>query len=112
MQFYDLVMLAVMGGSILFGLWKGLAWQIASVAAIVVSYFVARNLNGPVANMIGGDPAWNRFLAMFILFLGTSLAIWIVFGFVRSTIERLHLRSFDRAHGRAGLSTHLYIEIR
>ena len=101
MQFYDVVMLIVMGGSILFGFWKGFAWQVASLASIVISYFVARNFNGPVAEMIGGDPSWNRFLAMFILFMGTSLVIWLAFGFVRNTIERLALKGFDRQVGAA-----------
>jgi len=99
MQFYDLLMLAVLGGAILFGFWKGFAWQVASLAAIFVSYFVARNFNEPVANMIGGDPAWNRFLAMFILFMGTSLVIWLGFGFIKNTIERMHLKTFDRQVG-------------
>lgn len=102
MQFYDLVMLAVMGGAIFLGFWKGFAWQVASLAAIFASYFVARNFHQPVADMIGGDPAWNRFLAMFILFMGTSLLIWLGFGFIKSNIERMHLRGFDRQVG-AGL---------
>lgn len=99
MQFYDLLMLAVMGGAIFFGFWKGFAWQVASLAAIFVSYFVARNFNEPVANMIGGDPGWNRFLAMFILFMGTSLLIWLGFGFVKNSIERMQLKGFDRQIG-------------
>ncbi len=101
MQTYDLLMIAVFGGSILFGLWKGFAWQVASLASIIVSYMVARNFSGIVAGMIGGDPAWNRFLAMFILFFGCSLVIWILFGFVRGSIEQMHLRSFDRQLGTA-----------
>lgn len=94
-------MIAVMAGAILFGFWKGFAWQVASLASIVVSYFVARNFAGVVADRIGGDPAWNKFLAMFILFFGCSLAIWIAFGFIRKTIEQMHLKTFDRQIGAA-----------
>lgn len=99
MQFYDLIMLAVLGLAVFFGYWKGFAWQLASLTAIIVSYMVARNFNEPVAKMIGGDPSWNRFLAMFILFTGTSLLIWLGFGFVKGTIEKLHLKGFDRQFG-------------
>ncbi len=99
MQFYDLIMLAVLGLAVFFGYWKGFAWQLASLTAIIVSYLVARNFNEPVANMIGGDPSWNRFLAMFILFTGTSLLIWLGFGLVKGTIEKLHLKGFDRQFG-------------
>ena len=99
MQAYDLLMLAVMVGAILFGVWKGLAWQVASLAAVVVSYFVAINFRGPVANLIGAEPPWDRFLAMFLLFVGTSLAIWFAFGYIKETIEKMHLNSFDRQVG-------------
>ncbi len=99
MQFYDLLMLAIMGGAVLFGLWKGLAWQVASLAAIFVSYFVAINFRGELAGLIQAEPPWDRFLAMLILFIVTSLAIWILFGFVKRTIKQLHLKSFDRQIG-------------
>jgi membrane protein required for colicin V production len=101
MQTYDFIMLAVMGISVFIGLRKGFAWQVASIASIFVSYFVSRNFAGIVAGQIGGDPAWNKFLAMFILFFGSSLLIWILFGFVRNTIERWHLKSFDSQVGAA-----------
>lgn len=101
MQAYDFLMIAVMAGAILFGLWKGFAWQVASLASIVASYFVARNFAGVVAERIGGDPAWNKFLAMFILFFGCSFAIWMVYSFIRKTIEQMHLKTFDRQVGGA-----------
>jgi membrane protein required for colicin V production len=101
MQSYDVLMILVMGGAVLFGFWKGFAWQVASVASIIVSYLVARNFADVVASKIGGDPAWNKFLAMFVLFFGCSLAIWVLFGFVRNSIERMHLRTFDRQIGGA-----------
>lgn len=101
MQTYDFIMLGVFGASVFFGLRKGFAWQVASISSIVVSYFVSRNFAGIVAEKIGGDPAWNKFLAMFILFFGSSLAIWMVFGVVRSTIERWHLKAFDSQVGAA-----------
>ncbi len=96
---YDFVMLAVFAGAILFGFWKGLAWQIASLAAIFVSYIVALNFRGTVANLIRTEAPWNGFIAMAILYLGTSLVIWIAFGVVRRNIERFQLKEFDRQSG-------------
>ena len=43
MQPYDIVMLIVLALAIVWGAWKGLAWQIASLASIVLSYMVALN---------------------------------------------------------------------
>lgn len=99
MSFYDLVMLVVFAAAILFGLWKGLAWQVASLAAIFVSYFVAMQFRGYVAPYFKTEPPWNVFGAMLVLYLGTSLVIWIAFGYVRKSIERFHLKEFDRQAG-------------
>ncbi len=99
MSFYDIVMIALFGGAILFGAWKGLAWQIASVAAIFVSYLVALNFREPVSSFIPAEEPWNRFGAMLALFLGTSLAIWLIFGRVKATINKMHLKGFDRQAG-------------
>jgi membrane protein required for colicin V production len=99
MSIYDLLMLAVMVGSILFGLWKGLAWQMASLAAIFVSYFVALNFRGSLAPLLSVEEPWNRFAAMLILFLGTSLIIWMAYGYLKKTIKRLRLRGFDAQAG-------------
>lgn len=99
MQYYDLLMLAIVAAAVLFGAWKGLAWQIASVSAIFVSYLAALQFRGPVANLIHVQAPLNQFIAMFIIYSVASLAIWIVFGYVRSFIERFCLRSFDRQAG-------------
>src|SRR5262245_36460026 len=47
MQAYDVLMLIVLGLAIVWGAWKGLAWQIASIASIGVSYFVALHFRQP-----------------------------------------------------------------
>ena len=99
MSIYDILMLAVMVGSILFGFWKGLAWQVASLASILVSYFVAINFRGPLSTYISAEEPWNRFAAMLILFLGTSLIIWMFYGYIKSTIRRYRLRGFDTQAG-------------
>lgn len=99
MQTYDLIMLAIFAAAILFGAWKGLAWQVASVSAIFVSYLVALKFRGPVSQMIRVDPPLNQFIAMFAIYALVSAGIWIGFGYVKAFIERLSLRSFDRQAG-------------
>ena len=99
MSIYDIIMLVVFVGSILFGLWKGLAWQVASLGAIFVSYFVALNFSGPLSAYISASEPWNRFAAMLLLYVGTSLIIWVAYGYLKSSIERMHLRGFDTQAG-------------
>ncbi|WP_425618398.1 CvpA family protein [Anatilimnocola sp. NA78] len=115
MQGYDFLMIAVLVGAIAWGAWKGFAWQVASTASMVLSYFVALNFRAPVAQMIASffqnrasqyptgsalaNGPWNVFGAMLILFLGTSLVVWVCFNFVSQAIERMKLKEFDRQVG-------------
>jgi membrane protein required for colicin V production len=99
MEIYDFVMLAVLLGAALFGAWKGLAWQLASMASIFVSYMIAVQFRDLVAPMIKATPPWNVFLAMLILYVGSSLVIWILFRFVSAFIDRVKLKEFDRQFG-------------
>lgn len=99
MSIYDIVMLVVFGGAIWFGYWKGLAWQVASVAAIVVSYIVSVNFREPVSQFIQAGEPWNKIGAMLILFLGTSLLIWTLYASVAKSIKKMELKGFDRQAG-------------
>ena len=99
MSIYDILMLIVFFGAIFFGWWKGLAWQVASFASVCVSYFVAYNFHGAVSPYLEIAYPWNKFGAMLILFLGTSLVIWIGFGYVRSSIDKMKLDGFDHQSG-------------
>lgn len=99
MGLYDIVMLLVFGGSILFGYWKGLTWQIASLAAIIISYIVAANFNSQISGLIRVDEPWNKIGAMLVLFLGTSLVIWTIYAYLNKSIQKNELKGFDRQAG-------------
>ena len=99
MQVYDIIMLVILVSATLFGAWKGLAWQLASLAAIFASYYVAIEFRDQVAGMIDASPPWNVFLAMLLLYVGCSMLIWLTFRFVSAFIDRLRLKEFDRQIG-------------
>lgn len=99
MQTYDIIMLVVMGIATFLGAIKGFAWQIASIASIVVSYFVAYNFRGDVAKVIHAQEPWNGFLAMLLLYAGSSFVIWVIFRLISNTIDQVRLRDFDRHMG-------------
>jgi len=99
LETYDILMLGLLVGTALLGAIKGFAWQLASIASVVVSYFVAFHFREPLSGAIQAEPPWNRFLAMLILFIGTSLVIWVAFRMVSNTIDRLRLKEFDRQIG-------------
>jgi membrane protein required for colicin V production len=92
-------MLIVLAAAVVWGAWKGFAWQVASLSSLVASYVVALMFRQQVAQFIDATPPWNMFLAMLILFLGTSLVVWVGFNFVAELIEKVKLKEFDRQIG-------------
>lgn len=99
MQPYDMVMLGVLAVATLWGFKKGMAWQIAALASFGVSYMVALRFSAQIAPHISADAPWNRFLAMLILYVATSFAIWSAFRYISGAISRVQLKEFDRQVG-------------
>ncbi|WDQ18299.1 CvpA family protein [Rhodopirellula sp. P2] len=99
MQTYDILMTIILVGATLLGAIRGFAWQLASIASIVVSYAVAYHYREPFSQNIHAAPPWNQFLAMFILFVGTSFVIWVALRMVSGMIDRMRLKEFDRQAG-------------
>ena len=99
MQTYDILMLLVLVATAMFGFWKGMAWQIASLASLVVSYFVALKFADQLAPMISSHAPWNKFVAMLAIYIGTSFVIWMAFRLVAGLIDQVKLQSFDRQMG-------------
>jgi membrane protein required for colicin V production len=99
MQTYDLVMLAVLAAATIFGFWKGLAWQIASLASLVVSYFAALKFADRIAPLVSEHAPWNKFVAMLLIYAAASLAIWMIYRVVGGAIDKVKLNEFDRQMG-------------
>ena len=99
MGIYDYVMIVVLIGATIIGAWKGLAWQVASIASLTVSYFVALQYSPVLAPRLPADAPFNRFLAMLILYAACSVAIWWLFRLVAGVIDRVRLKEFDRQMG-------------
>ncbi len=99
MQTYDMLMVLVLVAATLFGFWKGMAWQIASLASLVVSYFAALRFADQLAPMISDQAPWNKFVAMLAIYVGTSFVIWTLFRLVSGAIDRVKLDGFDHQMG-------------
>jgi membrane protein required for colicin V production len=99
MQIYDLIMITVLIAAMVFGAWKGFVWQLASLASLVVSYFVALRFSNDLAPYLSGQEPLNRFLAMLLIYVGCGLMIWILFRMLSGLIDRVKLKEFDRQMG-------------
>jgi len=98
-QPYDLLMLAVLVLSAAFGAWKGMAWQVAAVASLVVSTLVAIRFGTVLSPHIHVEEPWNYCVAVMILYVLVSLMIWLMFRMVADIIDRVQLKEFDRQIG-------------
>ena len=76
-----------------------MAWQIASLTSLIVSSTMAVHFGGRLAPYLSAEEPWNRFVAMLVLYLLTSLAIWLAFRVVAKAISRVQLKDFDRQAG-------------
>jgi membrane protein required for colicin V production len=99
MQTYDLLMLLVLVATTVFGFWKGMAWQIASLASLGVSYVASLKFSEQLAPVFGDHAPWNRFVAMLAIYMGTSFLIWTMFRFISGAIDKVRLQSFDKQIG-------------
>ena len=100
MPTFDMIMLAILGASILIGAIKGMAWQIAMVSSIIVSFLVARTFHPQLATALSDiDEPWNQYIAMASLYLLTSLGIWMLFAFFAKQIDKHEMKTFDRQTG-------------
>ncbi|UUO08271.1 CvpA family protein [Blastopirellula sp. J2-11] len=96
---YDVLMVIVLLAATAWGLYKGMAWQLASFASIFASYVLSVQLREPVAALFPLDPPWNKLAAMLALYVGCSLVVWVGFRFISKTIESMKLKDFDRQVG-------------
>lgn len=96
---YDLVMIGLLAGAAVLGYFKGIVWQIAWIAGIAASSWVAIRFGGPLAPFFGQQAPWNKLIAMLALYLATSLAVWLMFRVVAGFIDAIHLSAFDHQLG-------------
>lgn len=96
---YDLVMIGLLAGAAVLGYFKGIVWQLAWIAGIAASSWVALRFGGPLAPFVGQQGPWNKLVAMLALYLATSLAVWLLFRVVASFIDAIHLSAFDHQLG-------------
>jgi membrane protein required for colicin V production len=99
MQTYDMLMLVVLAGATIFGFWKGMAWQIASLASLAVSYVASLKFGDQLAPLFGQQAPMNKFVAMAAIYVGCSFVIWMLFRFVAGAIDKIKLETFDRQLG-------------
>jgi membrane protein required for colicin V production len=99
MTAYDAAMAIAVIGGMIWGALRGITWQLASIASLVLGYSVAHPLSGQLAPQFPGEPAVARALAMLVIYAGVSGGVFLAAWIVRSTLRRLQFEAFDRHLG-------------
>lgn len=101
----DIILLILLGGFTLFGLYTGLIHALGALVGVAVGAFFASRFYGPIADWLipitGGNPNWVKVVVFILVFIIVNrlvgFAFWIVekiFGVLKvipflSTINRL-----------------------
>lgn len=98
-MWYDLIVLAILAFAMIRGAMKGMVWQLAVIAAIVLCFVFSESLSLSLAPMIGVEPPLNRWIAMFLLYVGFSFVCFAAARVLRDFIEKAKFEAFDRHLG-------------
>lgn len=99
MTIYDAVMAGLLVAGMVWGAWRGITWQLASIASLVLGYMVSQPLSAQLAPKFPGDPVVSRVLAMLVIYAAVSGGVFLVAWVVRTTLRRMKLDAFDRHLG-------------
>jgi membrane protein required for colicin V production len=99
----DIVLLAVLGLSFVFGVFRGFVRQIVGLAAVVTGFFIAAYYHPYLARIFSrafASGRWSNLIAFLLIFFGV-LALGSLVGFLLSKLMRGPLRFIDRVLGGA-----------
>ena len=99
MTTYDAAMAGVIVLGMIWGAWRGITWQLASIASLVLGYSVSHPLSVQLAPRFPGDPTVSRALAMLTIYVAVSAGVFVLAWVVRATLHRLKFEAFDRHLG-------------
>lgn len=104
MGLMDWVLLAVLVFSALLGLWRGLVYEVLSVAGWVAAFVLAQAFAVDVAQMLpmeGASPALQIAAGFALVFIAVAFAGGLVAWLVRKLVTSVGLRPVDRVLGGA-----------
>ncbi len=98
-MWYDIIVLGILAFAMIRGAMKGMVWQLAVISAIVLCFAFAESLSLTLAPLISVEPPLNRWIAMFLLYVGFSFVCFAAARVLRDFIEKAKFEAFDRHLG-------------
>ncbi len=96
---YDGAMAILFVAGLIWGAWRGITWQLASLGSLIVGYSVSHPLSAQLAPHFPGPPIAQRSLAMLAIYVAVSGGIFFAAWLVRATLRQMQFEAFDRHLG-------------
>lgn len=100
---YDAVMIGLIVAGMVWGAIRGFAWQIASIASLVLGYLCSHQVSAYVqpylAQYLPGTPEVQRACSMLAAYAAISGAVFFAAWSVRATLRKMKFEAFDRHLG-------------
>ncbi len=98
-MWYDLLTLGILMYAMFRGAMKGVVWQLATIAALLMCFFFSGSLSYAIAPFIRVEEPLNRWIAMLILYLGFSFVSFGIARVLHEAIESMRIEALDRHLG-------------
>jgi uncharacterized membrane protein required for colicin V production len=98
MSIYDGVMLLIVLFAVFQGWMRGMAWQLAPIASLVLGYLFGVPLSAATAPWFG-EPPLNHVFSLIVMYMLVSLGVYLIARSLRDSIEKMKLVEFDRHLG-------------
>jgi membrane protein required for colicin V production len=96
---YDVAMIGLVAGGMIWGAIRGITWQLASIASLVLGYMFAHPLSAQLAPHFPGDPVVARALAMLAVYVAVSGGVYLAAWAVRESLRKMRFEAYDRHLG-------------
>lgn len=96
---YDAAMLGVVIAGMVWGAIRGITWQLASMASLVLGYLVAKPVSYQISGHFPGDPVVQRALALLSVYAAVSCGVFLAAWTARTTLRKLKFEAYDRHLG-------------
>ena len=98
-MWFDLVIFGLLLFCTVRGAAKGFVWQLAAIGALVICFFFAQTASTVIAPHINVKPPLNRWISMFVLYLGASFVSFALARSVRRSLESMQFVEYDKHLG-------------
>ncbi len=96
---YDAAMAGVVVAGMIWGAWRGVTWQLASIASLILGYIASHQISPQIASHFGSDPVIARALSMMAVYATVSGGVFLVAWSFRAILRRMKFEAFDRHLG-------------